>query len=108
MGGISVAAGLAFLMFNLFSPPCFAALGAMRAEINNRKWFWAGVGIQFAVGYTVGFFVFFFGTLISGGSLGAPWMPIVGWAIVAVIAVIFSAMIARTNKQIKAERAAAK
>ena len=105
MGGISVAAGLAFLMFNLFTPPCFAALGAMNSEIKSRKWFWAGVGIQFAVGYTVGFLVFFFGTLITGGSLGAPWMPVTGWAIVAAIAVIFAAVIVKKNKQLKAEYA---
>ncbi|MBQ9692178.1 MAG: ferrous iron transporter B, partial [Clostridia bacterium] len=50
MGGISVAAGLAFLMFNLFTPPCFAAIGAMNAEMKSAKWLWAGIGLQFSVG----------------------------------------------------------
>ena len=103
MGGITAVAGLAFLMFNLFSPPCFAAIGAMNSEIKSKKWLWAGIGLQFAVGYTVGFLVFFFGTLITGGSFGALWMPILGWAIVIAIAVVFAAMIIRKNKQIKAE-----
>ncbi len=105
MGGITAVAGLAFLMFNLFSPPCFAALGAMNAEIKSKKWFWAGVGLQFSVGYTVAFLVFFFGTLITGGSFGDTWMPIVGWAIVLGIAAIFAALITKKNKQLKSEYA---
>ena len=105
MGGISVVAGLAFLMFNLFTPPCFAAIGAMNAEIKSKKWLWAGIGLQFSVGYTVGFLVFFFGTLLTGGSFGAAWMPIVGWAIVLGIAAIFTAMIVKTNRKQKAEYA---
>ncbi len=105
MGGISTVAGLAFLMFNLFTPPCFAAIGAMNAEIKSKKWLFAGIGLQFAVGYTVGFLVFFFGTLFTGGSFGAAWMPIVGWEIVLAIAAIFTVMIIRANKQRKAEYA---
>ena len=105
MGGISAVAGLAFLMFNLFTPPCFAALGAMNSEIKSKKWLWAGIGLQFAVGYTVGFLVFFFGTLFTGGSFGEGWMPIVGWVIVIGIAMIFTTLIIRKNKQIKKEYA---
>ena len=105
MGGISVVAGLAFLMFNLFTPPCFAALGAMNSEIKSKKWLWAGIGLQFAVGYVIGFLVFFFGTLFTSGSFGAVWMPIVGWAIVLAIAAIFTVMIIRKNKQLSAEYA---
>ena len=105
MGGISVAAGLAFLMFNLFSPPCFAAIGAMNAEMGSKKWLFAGVGLQFAVGYTVGFLTFFFGTLFTDGSFGETWMPIVGWAIVLAIAAIFTALIIKKNKETKAEYA---
>ncbi|MBE6630546.1 MAG: ferrous iron transporter B [Ruminococcaceae bacterium] len=105
MGGISVVAGLAFLMFNLFTPPCFAALGAMNSEIKSKKWLWAGIGLQFAVGYTVGFLVFFFGTLFTGGSFGAAWMPIVGWVIVLSIAAVFTLMILKKNRELKAEYA---
>ena len=100
---ITKVAALAFLMFNLFTPPCFAAIGAMNSEIKSRKWFWAGIGLQFAVGFTLSFLVFFFGTLFVGGSFGAIWMPIVGWAIVAVIVAIFAVAIIKKNKQFKAE-----
>ncbi len=103
MGGISVVAGLAFLMFNLFTPPCFAAIGAMNSEIKSKKWLWAGIGLQFSVGYTVGFLVFFFGTLFTGGSFGEAWMPIVGWSIVAVITAIFTVLIIKKNKELKNE-----
>ena len=103
IGGISVVAGLAFLMFNLFTPPCFAAIGAMNSEIKSKKWLWAGIGLQFSVGYTVGFLVFFFGTLFTGGSFGETWMPIVGWAIVAVITAIFTVLIIQKNKELKNE-----
>ena len=102
-GGITAVAGLAFLMFNLFTPPCFAALGAMNSEIKSKKWFWAGVGLQFAVGYTVAFLVYFFGTLITGGSFGELWMPVVGWAIVLGIAATFGILIAGKEKQLKKE-----
>ncbi len=103
MGGISVAAGLAFLMFNLFTPPCFAAIGAMNAEMKSKKWLFAGIGLQLSVGYTVGFLVFFFGTILTGGSFGEVWMPILGWAIVAAIVFIFTVMIVKKNKELKAE-----
>ena len=103
MGGITAVAALAFLMFNLFTPPCFAALGAMNSEIKSRKWFWAGIGLQFSVGYTIAFLVFFFGTLFTGGSLGATWMPILGWAIVLAIAAIITALIVKKNKEIESE-----
>ncbi len=96
--GIGAVAALAFLMFNLFSPPCFAAIGAMNSEIKSRKWFWAGIGLQFAVGYIVAFLTFFFGSLITGASLGEPWMPILGWAIVAFIAAFVAALIIKNNR----------
>ncbi len=102
---ISTVAALAYLMFNLFTPPCFAAIGAMNSEIKSRKWLWAGIGLQFAIGYTVGFLTFFFGTLFTSGSFGELWMPIVGWAIILVIAAIITCLIIRKNKQIKAEYA---
>ena len=69
--GLTQAAALAYLMFNLFTPPCFAALGAMNAEMQDRKWFWGGVALQLGTGYTVAFFVYQIGTLITTGSVGA-------------------------------------
>lgn len=78
---ITKVAALAYLMFNLFTPPCFAAIGAMRSEIKDRKWFWGGIGLQLGVGYVVAFLVFFFGTLFTTSEFGSIWMPIVGWMI---------------------------
>ena len=68
---LTKAAALACLMFNLFTPPCFAALGAMNSEIDDRKWFWGGVGLQFATGYTLAFLFYQIGTLITTGTFGA-------------------------------------
>ena len=101
-------AALAYLMFNLFTPPCFAAIGAMNAEIKDRKWFWAGIGLQFAVGFSIGFLVFFFGALFTKAGFASIWMPIVGWIIIAMIATIFTVLIIRKQKQLKAEYALSK
>lgn len=81
--GLSSVAAVAYLMFNLFTPPCFAAIGAMNAEMESRKWLWAGVGFQFSMGYTVAFFVYQIGTLITTGSFGTGFVP--GLLAVAVI-----------------------
>ena len=81
---LTKVAALAYLMFNLFSPPCFAALGAMNSEMGDAKWFWGGVGLQLATGYTVAFFVYQIGTLITTGSLGTAFLP--GLIAVAVMA----------------------
>ena len=102
---ITKVAALAYLMFNLFTPPCFAAIGAMNAEIKSKKWLFAGIGLQFGVGYSVGFLVFFFGTLFVGGSFGEIWMPLLGWAIVAAFAAVLTVLIIKKNRQLKDEYA---
>ncbi|MBR2022983.1 MAG: ferrous iron transporter B [Clostridia bacterium] len=102
---ITKVAALAYLMFNLFTPPCFAAIGAMNSEIKSRKWLWAGIGLQFAVGFTVSFLTFFFGTLFTGANFGAVWMPIVGWLIVAGIVAVITVLVIKKQKQLKAEYA---
>jgi ferrous iron transport protein B len=99
--GLSTAAALAFLMFNLFTPPCFAAIGAMNAELKSKKWLFAGIGLQFGVGYTVGFLTFFFGTLFTTRDFGSVWMPVLGWAIVALFAAILTVLIVRKIRQLK-------
>ena len=96
---ITRVAALAYLMFNLFTPPCFAALGAMNAELNDRKWFWGGVGLQLATGYTIGFLVFQVGTLITTGSFGAGFLP--GLTAVAVMAGIIVWLCIRADKNVK-------
>ena len=98
---ITKVAALAYLMFNLFTPPCFAAIGAMNSEMKSRKWFWGGIGLQFAVGYTVSFLVFFFGTLFTTGNFGEVWMPIVGWVIVLICAAVITYLIIKRKKEVK-------
>ena len=105
---ISKAAALAYLMFNLFSPPCFAAIGAMNSEIKSKRWLFAGVGIQLSVGYTIGFITYFVGTLLTGGHFGKAWMPVVGWSIVAAILLIFTAVILKKKEEVKRETEAKK
>ena len=100
---ITKVAALAYLMFNLYTPPCFAALGAMHAEINDRKWFWGGVGLQFATGFTVAYLVYQIGTLITTGSMGAGFLP--GLIVVAILAAILIYLMQNANKNLTAEYA---
>ncbi len=99
--GLTKVAALAYLMFNLFTPPCFAALGAMNSEMQDKKWFWAGVGLQFATGYVVAFLVYQIGTLIVTGSIGAGFVP--GLIAVVVIVAIIVALIRKNNAKFAAE-----
>lgn len=73
--GLTKIAAMAYLMFNLFTPPCFAAIGAMNAEMQDRKWLWAGIGLQMGTGYTVAFAVYQIGTLLTTGRTGAGFIP---------------------------------
>ena len=101
--GLSKAAALAYLMFNLFTPPCFAALGAMNSEIKSRKWLWGGIGLQFATGYMVAFLVYQIGTLATEGVLGAGFVP--GMIAVAAIVVFVVYLIHKANAGLQAEYA---
>ena len=95
---ITKVAALAYMMFNLYSPPCFAAIGAMNAEMKSRKWLWAGIGLQFGVGFTVGILVYQIGTLITTGSFGAGFLP--GIAFVVLFAGILAVLIHKTDKEL--------
>ena len=98
--GLTKIAGLAYLMFTLFSPPCFAAIGAMNSEIKDKKWFFAGIGLQFAMGYSISFLVFFFGSLFVGfPSTISPFMIILGWTIFVAIITTFVILIFKQNKK---------
>ena len=101
---ITKVAALAYLMFNLYTPPCFAAIGAMNAEMKSAKWLWGGIGLQLAVGYTVSYLVYTIGTLIVGGALNA--VAAIG-GLVAILSIIFIivGMIINTEKKLKAEKA---
>ena len=103
---ITKVAALAYLMFNLYTPPCFAALGAMNSEINDRKWFWGGIGLQFGTGFAVGILVYQIGTLITTGSFGTGFLP--GMIFVAAFAAILVYLIKKTEKEMKAEYALTK
>jgi ferrous iron transport protein B len=65
----------AFLVFNLFTPPCFAAIGAMNAELGNRKWLIKAILFQLGVGYTLAMLISQIGTLIVYGSVGTGFVP---------------------------------
>ena len=99
--GITAAAGLAYLIFNLFTPPCFAALGAMNAEIKQKKWFWGGIALQLGTGYSIGFLVYQIGTLIVTGSLGDGFVG--GLIFVVVFAAVLTWLCIRSDKKVKAE-----
>ena len=98
---ITKVAALAYLMFNLYTPPCFAAIGAMNAEMKSKKWLWGGIGLQFAVGYTVSYLVYTVGTLITSPKSLAIVPAISGGIAVAVMAAIIVALIVKANKKVK-------
>lgn len=100
---ITKVAGLAFLIFNLFTPPCFAAIGAMNAEIKDKKWFMSGIALQLAVGYSLAFLTFFFGSLITKTTVGEPWMVWIGFLIVVLIAGVITYLIIKKDKEIKSK-----
>ena len=100
---ITKVAALAYLMFNLYTPPCFAAIGAMNSEMKSSKWLWGGIGLQFAVGYTVGYLVYTIGTLITAPELLNMQTALIGGLVLVLIIVIISSMIINTRKKIKEE-----
>lgn len=100
---ISKVAALAYLMFNLYTPPCFAAIGAMNAEMKSAKWLWGGIGFQLAIGYTVSYLIYTVGTLIvAPASLNVP-AAIIGLVAVLAMAGIVVGLIINTNKKLKSE-----
>lgn len=95
---ITKVAALAYLMFNLYTPPCFAAIGAMNSEMKSSKWLWAGIGLQMGTGYTVGFLVYQIGTLITTGSFGAGFVP--GLIAVLAFAAVLTILCLRADRNI--------
>ena len=98
---ITKVAALAYLMFNLYTPPCFAAIGAMNAEMKSAKWLWGGIGLQLSIGYTVAYLVYQIGTLITTGCFGTAFVP--GLIAVAVITAIVVYLCVNADKKVKAE-----
>ena len=99
--GLTKVAALAYLMFNLFSPPCFAAIGAMRSEMKSAKWLWAGIGLQLGTGFTVGYLVYQIGTLVTTGKMGSGFVA--GLIAVLVFVAILAVLCIRGDK--KAQKA---
>ena len=99
--GLTKVAALAYLMFNLFTPPCFAAIGALNSELQSKKWLIGAICLQLATGFTVGFLVYQIGTLITTGAFGSGFIG----GLIAVIAFIgiIAALIIKNRKVIKKE-----
>ncbi len=99
---ISKVAALAYLMFNLFSPPCFAAIGAMRSEMKSAKWLIAGISLQLVTGFTIAFIVYQVGTLITTGSFGEAFIP--GLIAVVVFAAIIAVLCIKADRKVKLKK----
>ncbi len=100
---ITKVAALAYLMFNLYTPPCFAAIGAMNAEMKSAKWVWGGIGLQLGVGFTVAYFVYTIGTLITAPATLNLGAALFGLAVVAAMAVTVAVLIGNAEKKVEAE-----
>ncbi len=105
---ISKVAALAYLAFNLFTPPCFAAIGAMNAEMKSAKWLWGGLGLQFGVGFAVSYLIYTVGTLIVSPSTLNVTGAVIGADVIVAMTGVVIFLIARANKKAKAEQAAKK
>ena len=89
--GLTSVTALAYLFFNLYTPPCFAAIGAMNSEMQSKSWLWCAIGLQLSVGYTVAFIVNQFGTLFTEGHLAAGFVPgLIAILVIAGIIVMIS------------------
>jgi ferrous iron transport protein B len=92
--GIGAIAGLSYLVFNLFTPPCFAAIGSMNAEMESPKWLWGAIAFQLGMGYVLSFLVYQLGTLFTTGSVGAGFL---GGLIAALVMVGYVVILIRRS-----------
>ena len=106
--GITKVAALAYLMFNLYTPPCFAAIGAMNSEMKSKGWLWGAIGLQLGTGYTVAFLVYQFGTLFTEGHFGQAFIPglIAVLCMVAIVILIGKKTRAHFDEQYRLHQAA--
>lgn len=102
---ITKVAALAYLMFNLYTPPCFAAIGAMNSEMKSSKWLFGGIALQLSVGYTVGYLVYTIGTLITNPNSLNVAAAMAGLAVITVIAGVLIYLIKNADRRVKAEYA---
>ena len=103
--GITKVAALAYLMFNLYTPPCFAAIGAMNSEMKSGKWLWGGIALQLGVGFTVGYMVYTIGTLIVDTSALKAIPVICGGIAVAVMAAVVITFCINSERKLREEYA---
>lgn len=95
--GLTSVTALAYLFFNLFTPPCFAAIGAMNSEMQHKGWLWSAIGLQLSTGYTVAFLVYHVGTLITEGKIGDGFIP----GLIAIV--IMALLIFLVAKKVRAD-----
>ena len=100
---ITKVAALAYLMFNLFTPPCFAAIGAMNSEMKSAKWLWGGIGLQLAVGFTIGYLVYTVGTLLTAPAKLNVIGAVCGLVAVLLMTGVIIGIINNTNKKFQSE-----
>ena len=104
--GVTAVAALAYLMFNLFSPPCFAAIGAMNAEMKSKKWFFSGIALQLGVGYSLAYVVYTVGTLITAPETLSAVPAICGGVFVGALVALVVFLCVRADGKASVERAA--
>ena len=92
-GSMTAVAAYSFLVFNLLCAPCFAAMGAIKREMNNAKWFWFAIGYQTGLAYVVSFCVYQLGTFFTGGSFG------IGTVVAIVLVIGFLYLLFRPHKE---------
>ncbi len=103
--GIGAVAALSYLVFNLFTPPCFAAIGAMNSELESPKWLWGAIAFQIGMGYVLAFIVYQLGTLFTAGTLGQGfWGGLIAVAIM-IAAVVY--LVKKGEKKVKQKKALA-
>ena len=86
-------AAYGFLVFNLLCAPCFAAMGAIKREMNNAKWFWFAIGYQCGLAYVVSLCIYQIGTLLTGGGFG------IGTVVAFVLVAAFLYLLFRPYKE---------
>ena len=94
--GLTGVTALAYLFFNLYTPPCFAAIGAMNSEMRSKGWLWCAIGLQLCTGYTVAFLVNQFGTLFTEGHFARGFVP----GLIAIL--VMAAVIVLISRKIRA------
>jgi len=92
-GSLSTVAAYSFLVFNLLCAPCFAAMGAIKREMNNAKWFWTAIGYQTLLAYVVSLCIYQIGNLFLGGSFG------IGTVVAVLLVIGFVYLLVRPYKQ---------